>query len=236
MREDIRAAQQLLQDHVASPGTWWTAKERVAAAQAAREAVDCALCRARAAAVSPNAVQGRHDSGADLPEAIRDVVHRVRVDSGRLSRAWFDQVLAAGLTDARYVELVGVVAMTAGVDYFARALGVPLWPLPEPRAGEPLRRRPSGARAHGAWVPTIAPGDAAGPEADLYPAGATVLPNIATALSLVPDEVRVLRRLSTALYMAIEHVPGPTYRRGPLERRQMELVAARVSALNQCFY
>jgi hypothetical protein len=84
-------------------------------------------------------------------------------------------------------------------------------------------------------VATLAAADVQGDEADLY-GGAPLAPNIASALSLVPDEARMLARLAAAHYMAIEHVPDPTYCRGPLDRPQMELVAARVSALNQCFY
>ena len=108
-------------------------------------------------------------------------------------------------------------------------------PLPAPRSGEPSRYRPAAAKPHGAWVPTIAADEAAGAEADLY-GNAPIVPNIASALSLVPAEVRALRRLSEAHYMGIEHVPDPTFQSGSLDRMQMELVAARVSALNQCFY
>src|SRR5439155_464741 len=81
----------------------------------------------------------------------------------------------------------------AGRDYFARALGVEPLRLPRPLAGEPSRHRPAGAKEGGAWVPLIDPADAAGPEADLY-GGGDFVPNIVRALSLVPDEVRVLRR------------------------------------------
>ena len=79
----------------------------------------------------------------------------------------------------------------------------------------------------------IAPEDAIGPEADLY--GGGFVPNIMRALSLVPDEVRALRRSSAAHYVPVEQIPDPTVRRA-LARPQMEFVAARVSALNECFY
>jgi hypothetical protein len=80
----------------------------------------------------------------------------------------------------------------------------------------------------------LAPEDATGPESDLYPEGA-MIPNIIRALSLVPSEVRALRRSSDAHYLPVAQIPDPTARR-TLDRAQMELVAARVSALNQCFY
>jgi hypothetical protein len=62
-----------------------------------------------------------------------------------------------------------------------------------------------------------------------------MVPNIMRALSLVPDAARMLRRLSAAHYIREDQIPDPTIRR-ILDRSQMELVAARVSALNQCFY
>jgi alkylhydroperoxidase family enzyme len=236
IRQEIRDAQQRLWEHLARPGTWWTGAQRVAIAETSRAAAQCSLCRTRKAALSASAVEGRHGGSGTLADTVVDVAHRIRTDSGRLSRQWFDGLRDRGLEDPAYVELVAVVTMTAGFDYFARALGVSPLALPQPEPGEPSRRRPPAAKPHGAWLPTIAAADAEGLEADLYPAGAPVVPNIASALSLVPAEVRMLRTISNALYMPFERVPDPTYRPGPLDRGQMELVAARVSAMNQCFY
>ena len=61
-------------------------------------------------------------------------------------------------------------------------------------------------------------------------------PNIMRALSLVPDEVRALRRLSHAHYVPNGKLQDAAYDGRELDRVQMELVAARVSALNECFY
>jgi hypothetical protein len=158
----------------------------------------------------------------------------VRTDAGRLTRDWLESVITAGLSAAHYVELVGVVTMVTGVDFFARALGIAPFRLPEPRAGVPTRRLPPAARPGGAWVPMIAPEDARGPDADVYGDGG-FMPNIMRALSLVPGEVRMLRRLAGTHYLPVEQIPDPTARRA-LDRMQIELVAARVSALNECFY
>jgi len=234
VRKDLREAHRFILDHVRSPGTWWTGTERAAIAAEARGAARCALCRERRKSLSPGAVQGRHDGSHTLPEKVVDAVHRIRNDPARLSRSWFDDVIAGGLEVTRYVELVSVTSVMAGLDYFARALGVESLPLPPPLPGEPSRRRPAGAKEGGAWVPIIDPADAAGPEADLY-GGGDFVPNIVRALSLVPDEVRVLRRSTDAHYVPVAQIPDPTYHRA-LARPQMELVAARVSALNQCFY
>ena len=234
-REDLRAAHRFLLDHIGSPGTWWTGAERVAIAEESRRAAHCALCGERKASVSPGAVRGRHDGSHGLPEDVTDTIHRIRTDPARLSRSWFDGVIAGGLDVARYVELVGVTTLVAGLDYFARALGIDPLPFPAPLPGEPSRHRPAGAKPGTAWVPMIAVEDATGPEADVYGGGADFIPNIIRALSLVPDEVRALRRATESHYVPVAQIGDPTVRRA-LDRPQMELVAARVSALNECFY
>lgn len=234
VRDDLKAAHRWMLEHLRAPGTWWTGAQRLAIATEARRAAGCTLCRARKAAISPNAVQGEHDGTGELPANVADVIHRVRSDPARLSKPWFDGVIAGGLGVSEYVELIGVVTMITGMDYFARALGVAPVALPAPLPGEPSRHLPAAARPGEAWVPMIALEEAAGPEADVY-GGLPMVPNIVRALSLVPDEVRALRKSSDAHYLPVGQIADPTVRRA-LDRMQMELVAARVSALNQCFY
>jgi len=220
---------------VTSPGTWWTGAERRAIAEESRLSTSCGLCRDRKAALSPSAVSGRHGSTGSLADGVVDVVHRIRSDPARLSREWFDSVVPAVLADAQYVELVGVVTMMAGMDNFARALGVPPFTLPPAKPGAPSRHRPGSAKPGTAWVPMIDVAEATGREADMYPE-APFVPNIVRAMSLVPDEVRALRRSSDAHYLPVAEIGNPMARRPTIDRMQMELVAARVSALNQCFY
>lgn len=235
VRDDVQAAHRFIWEHLRAPGAWWTGEQRVAIAAEARRADGCGLCRARKAALSPNAVAGDHDTAGALPASIVDVTHRIRTDPGRLSRAWFESVIAGGLAEPAYVELVAVVTLLTGVDYFCRTLGVALFALPEPRPGEPSRYRPAAAKPGTAWVPMIDPEDATGAEADLYPPS-PLIPNIVRALSLVPDAVRALRVSSDAHYLPIAEIGNPAARLQALDRMQTELIAARVSALNQCFY
>jgi hypothetical protein len=75
---------------------------------------------------------------------------------------------------------------------------------------------------------------ATGPEADLYPRVPKV-PNVVRALSLVPDEVRGLLDLSAAHYLSPAQMMDLSAGRA-LDRLQIELLAGRVSALNECFY
>jgi len=73
----------------------------------------------------PEQARGEHErsaAGADLAAAVVEVTHRVRTDSGRLTRNWFERMRASGLAEGPYAEVVGVVALVAGLDYFCRAL------------------------------------------------------------------------------------------------------------------
>ena len=81
----------------------------------------------------------------------------------------------------------------------------------------------------------LPPARPSGAEADLWsPPGPG---NVIRALSLVPEEVRMLKRLSRAHYLDIRDVADPTRNGGrAIDRGQIELLAGRVSALNECFY
>ena len=80
-----------------------------------------------------------------LPERMVEQIHRIVTDPGRLTRTWYEQVLASGTPDTEYVEIVGVVVTVVSIDTFCRALGIAPHPLPAPVAGEPLQRRPTTA-------------------------------------------------------------------------------------------
>lgn len=234
VRADLPAAHRRAWLRLASPGTWWTGAERVAIAREVRSEASCALCAARRDALSPGAVSGEHARVAPLSAAAVEAAHRIAGDPRRLSKSWLGALEAAGLASGAYVELVGVVVTVVSIDAFCRAIGVAEHALPVPLGGEPSRYRPRQARDDGAWVPMIPALGATGSEADLWRRGATG--NVIRALSLVPDEVRTLADLSRAHYLPMELVPDPRAGVGALSRAQAEFLAARVSALRECFY
>ncbi len=84
---------------------------------------------------------------------------------------------------------------------------------------QPDRRRPDGLGDIGAHVPALDP----------FPAA-----NVARALSLVPDANVLFRTVSVPAYSApgFADLTWDT----PLSRPQVELVASRVAAMNECFY
>ncbi len=233
VRDDLRRTHAEMLEHFRRPGSWFDGAQRLAIAAESRNAPSCPLCLERKSSLSPEQPRGEHARASDLPASLVEIAHRIRLDPQRLSRDWFERVRSAGLEEGPYVELVGIVAFTAGIDAFCRALGSAPLELPEPIAGDPTHYRPENLRGGIAWVPILAPEDATGGERDLY--NGEFVPNIARALSLVPDHVRLLQSESTSHYMSMAEIPDPSVRRH-IDRLQMELVAARVSAMNECFY
>jgi hypothetical protein len=241
MRADLAQTQTEAWQRLGAAGTWWTANQRVAIAAEARHALDCKLCQDRTAALSPVSVSGTHRRlPSSLPDAAVEAIHRIRTDSGRLGEAWFLRLRAAGLTEEAYVELVSVVAVVTAVDTFRRAAGLPAWLLPTPHPGTPSRHRPAGARSGPGWVATLAPEDRTAADPDLYRAQAGPAQrygaNIHRALSLVPDSMIHWWDMLEAMYQSSAQMRdfGTDYR--AVTHAQIELLAARVAALNRCEY
>ncbi|UCE87538.1 MAG: hypothetical protein JSU66_07445, partial [Deltaproteobacteria bacterium] len=176
-------------------------------------------------------VEGEHDRGGVLEAPLLDEIHRVTTDAARLTERWYRSLLEQGLTAEAYVEALGVAVVAISVDRFHHALGLPLEPLPRPAPGEPTRARPDDIVEGEAWVPMRASRPVA---AELgLPAGPA--PFVIRALSLVPAEVRAVRELSEAQYLSLHEMQSFETVRA-IDRSQIELVAGRVSALNECFY
>jgi hypothetical protein len=235
VRNDLTEAHRRAWQRIAAPGAWWDGARRVAIAAEARNAPGCALCRARKSALSPQAVSGSHDHLGALPAPLVEAIHRIRTDPGRLTESWYREIIESGLSDAEYVETVGVVVTVVALDTFARGLGAAPLALPAPIAGAPSGQRPSGTAVECAWVATISPATVAESEADIY-GGAPSPAYIRRALTLVPDEARGFFDL-----VEVQYLPGPAMRDFDREYRaidhaQIELLAARVSAINQCAY
>ncbi len=70
---------------------------------------------------------------------------------------------------------------------------------------------------------------------DLWPKGFGA--NVIRALSGTPDLVRQWKRIAGAFYLQVEEMGNLVQADSRLlNRMQMELIAGRVSAINQCFY
>ena len=240
IRTDLAEAQRGAWEKIGAAGTWWTGAERVAIAAETRHALRCPLCAARAQALSPAMVGGEHATLGALPSAAVEAIHRIRTDPGRIGEAWYRRVLEQGLDAERYAELLSVVAVTVAVDTFRHALGLDPPPLPTAQPGTPRRHRPRGVKPGPGWGFFLPAEDRDADDPDLYlehpgprqRSGA----NIIASLSAVPQAMMHWWDLMEAMYQ-----PGPWMREYGREYRaishaQMEMLAARVAALNRCEY
>ncbi|MGD9749590.1 MAG: alkylhydroperoxidase-related (seleno)protein [Acidimicrobiia bacterium] len=220
VRDDLRRSHEQAWRHVAAPGSWWNGAERVAIARVALAALDDP--DPLPPWVAPTAA-GRRPAGSDgLPEAAVDAAYRIARHASTLTDGWYRSILERGIGALAYVELVGVVIAVAAVDGFARAAGVDRPPLPFPESGEADHRHPPLAEAELNWVPVAAPADQKAA--------------VVQALSAVPAEWENLAQLHAAQYIPVHEMGDMGWTRGTLDRPQMELVAARLSAARQCFY
>ncbi|NNC90967.1 MAG: hypothetical protein HKN80_00605 [Acidimicrobiia bacterium] len=156
------------------------------------------------------------DDPSSLPSLAIEAAETISARPASIRRPRVDAI-TDDLGYPRYVEIVGLTSRLAAVDTFHVGLGVALEPLPEPEPGEPSRSEEPLARPGAAWVPMVG--------------GAS----ITQALSLVDAESVAQEDMHGPLYLTYEGMAEFDYV-GGLSRAQMELVAARTSAINECFY
>jgi len=160
----------------------------------------------------------RNDStGVDVAPAMRIAAVAVAHHAATITAGAVDDVESGGVNREQYVEIVGVVSRVAAIDTYERGLGRGPRAVPVPRSGEPSRSVVAAARRRAGWVPTVG---AIGPP---------------TALTAVPAEASAQESLHGMLYLSYPDMADLHAQRG-LTRAQMELVAARVSHLNDCLY
>jgi alkylhydroperoxidase family enzyme len=218
IRDELRAAQQTILERWARPGSFWTGEGRLAIVEHVRRARDADSLPPWAEPSSIGALLSGHEI---LPGAAIDAVWRLTNHPGTLTIGWYERLLRRGLLPGAYVELVAVVAQANCIDRFTDALGLARHPLPEPVAGRPVAELAPDSAVRTHWVPT-APVRGA---------------NVLRALSLLPFEHESRRILSEAHYVSEAALLGDLRSaRGALSRPQIELIAARTSTLNECFY
>ena len=230
VRAAIAAAHEQTLNSFTSPGRWFSAEQR------AQIIVEARRARVEAGVQEDD---GESQEYVALPDAVRNLARRVAVKTADLTADFFEDSLDEGLTDCEYVETVGLVARSLSTDVFCRGIGVATRPLPPLQHGEPSRARPASAKHEKAWADTV-PGGAAGGEDAVYIYGsdqAEAAPFIYRSLSLVPEEAKGLIALGAAQYLEIDEFMNLDFSYDPeITRAEVEVVAGRVSAINQCFY
>ncbi len=221
VRDDLVEAHRLAWEHISAPGTWWSGAERVELARTALLAIeDLDPCLPWV----PVTTTGRLHGDLITPRAAHDVVYRITRHAGTITETVY-RAAVEELGELPYVELCAISSTVAALAHFCRNIGEPRPPLPAPVDGEPTRTRPERlATARYSWVPVAEPADE--------------LAAVLQAYTAVPAEQRNTWRMAAAQYMPEMSMVDPDWRRRPagLSRAQMELVAARLTKLRDCFY
>ena len=216
-------------DQLGRPGAWGTADQRLAIAQEVRQA-------AYKTGLQERPKEAELKGGIKLPDAASKVVQKLTISPKDFLEDSYTDAKKDGLNDEEYVEIVGIVSRLTCMDVFARGIGVPLRPLPKASEGQPSRNRPAVAKKEMAWVPTI-PNLPEGGDAAKALYGEGYKTYIVRGLSLVPDEVRMHIELENVQYLPMKHIFIPDYQHHEgFTRAQCEIVAGRISALNECFF
>jgi len=197
------------------PGAWWTGAERLAIAKIARISAPRPLWD-RVPALDTLS----RDRGVEglLPFLVA-LAERLAVEPSLFSRDEV-QAIAAEIGDAAYAELASVICSVVAIDQAATALGNPYRSFPAPEAGDPSRVRPEGMADVGGHI-----------EMSEVNFG----PNVARSLSLAGADHTRWQMLTFTMY-AGEGFAEMVWDDRALSRPQVELLAARTSALNECFY
>lgn len=150
-------------------------------------------------------------------EPLEELVHQLTVEPATVREARVRELERLGVPASTYVEALSLVARLTAIDTFSFAIGAEPTEIPPADDGPPTGRVAGDASLDGGWVPTVGP---ASPP---------------SALSLLPDEHDALHDVHGVLYLSVAQMADLDADRG-LHRTQMELVAARTSLLNECFF
>ncbi|MDJ0771096.1 MAG: hypothetical protein QNJ12_20065 [Ilumatobacter sp.] len=221
VRDDLVEAHRLAWEHIAAPGSWWTGEQRVELARTVLLAI---------ADVEPLPPWVGVAASGRLPDerVAADVAHDIAYRLGRHAGTMTEDVYRAAadqIGELPYVEICAIASSVAAVAHFSRNIGTEVPPLPAPVPGEPTALRPDDVvQPELNWVPVAAPADQTAAVVQAY--------------SAVPGELANTWRMAGAQYMPSEEMVHPDWSRraGGLSRPQMELVAARVAQLRECFY
>jgi hypothetical protein len=220
VRADLLDAHRQAWRALAEPGTWWSGHQRVELARTALAAMTAA--EPLLPWTAPSTVDGWLPDDLVAPRAAHDAIYRIAAHAATLTEPWYVG-MCDELTDLAYVEIVAIACTVVAIAAFRRAAGLEPWVLPAPVDGEPSRHVPPDLVPAGLnWVRVTSPADQQAA--------------VVQAFTSVPAELDRLWMLAAAQYIPNLEMVDPRWTRGTLSRMQIELVAARVSQLRECFY
>lgn len=205
---------EIIWDHLGTSGSWWTGAQRLAIAKEARSSAPRPLWDK---APPLDSFSDEYDGSLTYFE--KAVVERVTVEPSSIDLRTYQEIISK-IGEDKYAELAAVVSQIVPIDHLHDALGVQREELP-PVSDTPIsQERPEDLVYDVGFLPTL-PSEG--------------LPHVAVALSLaLADNAR--RMLLVRSMYSGRSFEDMVWTHRNLSRPQIELVAARTSALNECFY
>ncbi len=213
---DLKIPEHIVSSHrqtwskISEAGEFWSDIDRIEIAKQARAA------RIQRSELPFNRVYDE----SHLPKQVLNATHKIAADAGKIDRTWATDCVS-NLGAGPYVELISIVASVSAIDAFYEAIGSPGEALPEPAGGSCSAEKATGVSDIGGYIPMVDPW-----------AG----PNVSRALSLVPSANQLFMANVRSMYSSSGGGFDDMVWEGPLSRPQAELLAARVSSINECFY
>jgi len=204
-------------ERVAETGEWWSGKERIAILEEVRKGRNEGDLRAKAA------LEDLSDKPSPIISPLTsEIVHMVTSNAHEIDDKWAKDAINR-IGEGKYSELVSLVVNIVPIDIFCLLLGRPIVSLPVPKNGKPGGLIPDGLSDGGAFV--------------RWRTENWVGPNVARALSFVPKDNAIRMQLVQSMYAGSDKFISMVWEDDePLDRSQVEIIAARTSSLNECFY
>ena len=205
---------QIVWDYLGQPGNWWTGDERLAIAEEVRSSNPRKIWERVG-----NLEDYSKSTEATLSSYEKAVVRLVANETSAIDKATFDGI-SAFMGDNKYAELAAVISQIVPIDHLFDSLGIEREKLPVAIEGQLSFERPSELVEGVAFLPTFSTHG---------------LPHVAVSLSLAQADNARRMLLVRAMYSG-SSFGEMIWEHRNLSRPQIELVAARTSALNECFY
>jgi len=173
--------------------------------------------RVAIAEVTRDAHAGRASTTLKIDKATTDAARKIAVDAPTIRQDWVEEVTTDAIAPFAFVELTAIVSQVTTIDTYTIGIGESLRPLPTPASGEPGHEEVKGAKLTRGWYPTR---------------GVAGAPN---CFSAVAAENQALHDIHESLYLSMPEMGDPDITK-TLHRSQIELLAARTSHRNDCFY
>lgn len=205
---------QIVWDNLGKPGSWWSGPQRIQIAEEIRDSDPPSIAERIVdfSNYSNEATDG-------ITPFVRAVARKVAYESSSIDKDIFDQIVAV-ISEDQYAEIAAIASQLVPIYHLADTLGYDREQLPNVVSGDPSGERPDDLIEGVGFLPT-------------FPTNG--VPHVAVSLSLAQADNARRMLLVRAMYSGKDFGEMIWTHRN-LSRPQIELVAARTSAINECFY